>query len=169
MLKKVINKLFSRQIMMYLILGVLTTAVNWVVTFVCQRVFGLNEAGIKTTIANGIAWFCAVLFAFITNRAFVFEKTNNGFWTELVKFYGARTFTGIFETFLPDGIVLASGLGSGKFKFLAADLFGITGGVAKAITAVIVIILNYILSKVFVFKRKNGDKTVDLPEAEHLE
>ncbi len=164
MFRKLINRLFSRQIMMYLIFGVLTTAVNWIVTFVCQRVFGLNEAGLKTTIANGIAWFCAVLFAFITNRAFVFEKTNNSVWKEMLKFYGARVFTGFFETFLPDGIVLLSGLGSGKLSFLAADLIGITGGVAKAITAVIVIILNYILSKLFVFKRKNFDENDNVSE-----
>ena len=153
-MKKFIKMIFSREIIMYLIFGVATTLVNWIVTFICQKGFGLDEPGVQTTIANGIAWFCAVLFAFVTNRRFVFEKTDNTLFAELVKFYGARIFTGLFETFLPDLLYKAAGDGNGILGFLKMDLFGITGGIAKAITAVIVIVLNYILSKLVVFTKK---------------
>ena len=154
MIKKIVGKLFNREIIMYLIFGVLTTVVNWAVTFVCQKVFGLNEVGIKMTVANGIAWFCAVLFAFFTNRSFVFERTDNSFIAEMLKFYGARIFTGLFEILLPDLIVMLAGVGNGALSFLEGEFFGITGGVAKAITSVVVIVLNYVLSKLIVFRRK---------------
>ena len=163
MIKKLFSKFFNREIIMYLIFGVATTVVNWGVTFLCQRVFGLNEPGFRTSAANGIAWFVAVLFAFITNRSFVFEKTDNSMWAELVKFYAARIFTGLFETFLPDGLFALSKAGGGALSFLAADFLGLTGGIAKAITTVIVIILNYILSKLVVFtkKRKTNDNALN--------
>ena len=134
---------------------------NWGVTFLCQRVFGLNEPGFQTSAANGIAGFVAVLFAFITNRSFVFEKTDNSVWAELVKFYAARIFTGLFETFLPDGLFALSKVGGGALSFLAADFLGLTGGIAKAITTVIVIILNYILSKLVVFTKKKSTQNAE--------
>ena len=167
MFKKLFAKIFSREIIMYLIFGVATTVVNWGVTFLCQRVFGLNEPGFQTSAANGIAWFAAVLFAFITNRRFVFEKTDNSVWAELVKFYAARIFTGLFETFLPDGLFALSRAGGGALSFLAADFLGLTGGIAKAITTVIVIILNYILSKLVVFTKKRGDSKEATDEEQH--
>ena len=159
MFKKLLSRFFNREIIMYLIFGVATTVVNWGVTFLCQRVFGLDEPGIQTSAANGIAWFAAVLFAFITNRSFVFEKTDNSMWAELIKFYAARIFTGLFETFLPDGLFALSKAGGGALSFLSADFLGLTGGIAKAITTVIVIILNYILSKLVVFTKKKKTET----------
>jgi putative flippase GtrA len=159
MFKKLFSRFFNREIIMYLIFGVATTVVNWGVTFLCQRVFGLDEPGIQTSAANGIAWFAAVLFAFITNRSFVFEKTDNSIWAELIKFYAARIFTGLFETFLPDGLFALSKAGGGALSFLSADFLGLTGGIAKAITTVIVIILNYILSKLVVFTKKKKTET----------
>ena len=142
-----------KEVIMYLVFGVATTLVNWITTFICQNVFGLKEQGFQTILSNGIAWFTAVLFAFLTNRKFVFESTAGNFWIEMVKFYLARAFTGLFEIFLPDGLVFLSekvpGLG-----FLGAGFAGINGGVAKLVTSVIVIILNYILSKLVVFRKK---------------
>ena len=158
MFKKLFSRFFNREIIMYLIFGVATTVVNWGVTFLCQRVFGLDEPGIQTSAANGIAWFAAVL-AFITNRSFVFEKTDNSIWAELIKFYAARIFTGLFETFLPDGLFALSKAGGVALSFLSADFLGLTGGIAKAITTVIVIILNYILSKLVVFTKKKKTET----------
>ncbi|MCR5331768.1 MAG: GtrA family protein, partial [Lachnospiraceae bacterium] len=142
MFSKIFRKIFSREIILYAVFGAATTLVNWLVTFLCQKVLGLDEPGIKTTAANGIAWFAAVMFAFITNRRYVFERTENSFISEMIKFYLARLFTGLFEIFLPDGIVLLSKAGGSTTSFLTGDLFGVVGGVAKAITAVIVIILN---------------------------
>ena len=138
---------------MYLIFGFLTTVVNWAVTFICQKVFGLNELGIKTVIANAIAWISAVLFAFITNRKFVFESTGGSFFGEMLKFFLARAFTGLFEIFMPDALAFIAD----RVRFLSfirEPFFGITGGIAKLITSVVVIILNYVLSKLVVFRKK---------------
>lgn len=149
-----------REMIMYLIFGVLTTVVNWAATFICQKVFGLNELGIKTMIANAIAWVTAVTFAFLTNRKFVFEKTGGSFWAELVKFFLARAFTGLFEIFLPDALAAIADKVS-FLSFIREPFFGITGGIAKLITSVVVIILNYVLSKLVVFRKKKDDEVTD--------
>jgi len=157
-----------KSIIMYLIFGVLTTLVNWVVTFICQKVFGLNAQGFQTTLSNGIAWFFAVLFAFVTNRRFVFEGDKDHFFAELVKFYAARIFTGMFETFLPDLLVLLSA----KVAFLAfmgKTFLSLEGGIAKLLTSVIVIVLNYVLSKLLVFTSKSKKKAVETEEVSETE
>ncbi len=144
-----------KEVIMYLIFGVATTVVNWITTFICQKVFGLDSQGTETMVSNGIAWFVAVLFAFLTNRKFVFESTSGNFWYEMVKFYLARVFTGLFEIFLPDALVALSEAVP-AFGFLGSPFFGLTGGVAKLITTIVVIILNYVLSKLVVFRKKSG-------------
>lgn len=157
-MKEKLTGLFRKykEIIMYLIFGVATTLVNWVVTFICQKVFGLDSAGIQTTAANAIAWFCAVLFAFVTNRKYVFEGSGK-LWFELLKFYAARIFTGLFEIFLPDALV-ALGNKSNALGFLSKQFLSIQGGIAKLITCVIVIVLNYILSKLVVFRKQKINK-----------
>ncbi len=145
-----------KEVIMYLVFGVATTVVNWITTFICQKVFGLDSQGAETMAANGIAWFVAVLFAFLTNRKFVFESTSGNIWYEMLKFYLARAFTGLFEIFLPDALVaLAKAVPA--LGFLSAPFFGLTGGVAKLITTVVVIILNYVLSKLVVFRKKKTE------------
>lgn len=156
MFQKLKNLLIKyREIIMYLIFGVATTLVNWIITFICQKCFGLSDLGNETMIANGIAWFGAVLFAFITNRRFVFESTSDSFFAELLKFYAARIFTGLFEIFLPDAFA-ALGAKSEGFAFLTRPFLTIQGGIAKIITCVIVIVLNYVLSKLVVFKKNKA-------------
>ena len=145
-----------KEVIMYLVFGVATTVVNSITTFICQKVFGLDSQGAKTMAANGIAWFVAVLFAFLTNRKFVFESTSGNIWYEMLKFYLARAFTGLFEIFLPDALVaLAKAVPA--LGLLSAPFFGLTGGVAKLITTVVVIVLNYILSKLVVFRKKKTE------------
>lgn len=147
-----------KEIIMYLVFGVATTLVNWIITFLCQNLFGLNELGAQTMASNGIAWFGAVLFAFVTNRKFVFESTERSVWFEMLKFYLARLFSGLFEIFLPDALVYLS-VHVACLRFIGADFLSITGGVAKLITCVIVIVINYILSKLVVFRKtKNSQK-----------
>lgn len=152
---KKIKELFLkyREIIMYLIFGVATTLVNWIITFICQNVFGLKQIGTQTMISNAIAWFGAVLFAFITNRKYVFESTERSVWFEMLKFYLARIFSGLFEIFLPDLLVLG-GEKIAALSFLKADFLSLTGGVAKLVTCIVVIIINYILSKLVVFRKK---------------
>lgn len=128
---------------MYLIFGVSTTLVNWVVYTLL-----VVAANADVTISNGIAWFAAVTFAYFTNKLFVFESKS---WKgavlvkEIIAFFGARIASGVFEIFLP-ALLMKIGLDQA--------IFGIEGFVAKAVVSVLVIILNYVFSKLFVFRNK---------------
>lgn len=140
-----------KEIILYLVFGVATTLVNWIVYAICTKAAGLSAEGLELTISNSIAWVFAVLFAFVTNKCFVFESkcTTKGLvLQEMSKFFGARILSGIFEIGLPI-FFMAVGL---KQAF-----FGIPGGVAKVITSVVVIVMNYVLSKLVVFRKKQTD------------
>ncbi len=132
-----------REIIMYLIFGVSTTLVNWVVYTLLIKL-----ADADVTLANGIAWLAAVTFAYVTNKLYVFESKS---WAasvlvkEIVSFYGARIASGVFEIFLP-ALLIKIGLDQA--------VFGIDGFLAKAVVSVLVIVLNYIFSKLFVFRKK---------------
>ena len=140
-----IKRLFQkyREIIMYLIFGVSTTLVNWIVYTLLVSI-----ANTDVTLANGIAWFAAVIFAYITNKLYVFESKS---WKvtvlahEIISFFGARIASGVFEIFLP-ALLMKIGLDQA--------IFGIEGFAAKLVVSVLVIVLNYIFSKLFVFKNK---------------
>ena len=126
-----------RSILIYLIFGVLTTAVNYLVYIPC-----LNLLGLKASVSNVIAWCVAVLFAFLTNKPFVFESNDWSAKTvvpEFTKFVGTRVASGLMET-----VIL----------MVAVDMLGWNGVIWKLVTNVIVVILNYIGSKLLVFRRK---------------
>ena len=93
-------------------------------------------------LSNVLAWVVAVAFAYLTNKPFVFKSHDWSWavvWPELVKFVSCRIGSGVLET----GII-----------WLCVDMLGWNGVVMKLITAVLVIILNYIGSKLLVFKKK---------------
>lgn len=121
----------------YLVFGVLTTVVNYIVYLPCYNLWGFSASQ-----SNLIAWAAAVAFAFLTNKPFVFRSHD---WSpkvvipELVKFIGTRIGSGALET----GIL-----------FLAVDLAGMDGNLWKLLTSVLVVILNYIGSKLLVFRKK---------------
>lgn len=100
------------------------------------------------TLSNAIAWIIAVLFAFVTNKIFVFESKDKSLATILkegVSFIGSRAATGALEILLPTLL----------FKFgLNQSFLGIDGFWAKAFVSVLVIILNYVFSKLIVFRKK---------------
>ena len=123
------------QMFMYLVFGGLTTLVDIVSYFLLTRFFGANQ--VTATI---LAWFLAVLFAFITNRKYVFksESDKKNIFYECVSFYLSRALTGGLNLVLM--VVFVDHLGFN-------DLF------VKIIANIIVIILNYILSKFIIFKR----------------
>ena len=122
-----------REVLMYLLFGGLTTLVNILSFFI------LRKLSVSVYISNLIAWVVAVLFAFITNKLFVFEskdKSKSG--KELISFFGFR--------------ILSLGVDMGAMYLLLQVIN--TGEVfAKIFANVIVIILNYIFSKLFVFKK----------------
>lgn len=125
------------DIVTYLFFGVLTTVVNYAVYLPCYNLLGLSA-----TISNIIAWVAAVAFAYLTNKPWVFKSHD---WSmkvvlpELSKFVACRVGSGVLET----GMI-----------FVFVDLMGINGNVFKLITSVLVVILNYIGSKLLVFKNK---------------
>ena len=126
-----------REMISYVIVGVLTTVVSFLVQWVFKDVIPIN-AGIATL----IAWFCSVLFAFFANKIFVFEsKGKQRFFKELLMFYASRMFTGLLEV----GAMLIF------VERLALSYWGV-----KIIANVVILILNYVLSKFIVFKKNKG-------------
>ena len=131
-----------KEVIMYLIFGVLTTLVNWI----CYAL--LTKNGMEMNLSNCIAWLVAVLFAFITNKLFVFESKNlelKFVGQELIKFVSARLATGAIEIL---GLPLLYYLG------VKQSLFGVEGFLAKVLVSVVVVILNYVFSKLFIFRTK---------------
>jgi len=134
-IKKLVEKHWD--ILSYLFFGGLTTLVNYIVYLPCYNLLHLSAA-----VSNGIAWVAAVAFAFLTNKPFVFKSHDwspKTLWPELVKFVGCRVGSGLLET----GIL-----------FLCVDLLNWNGNVWKLVTSVLVVILNYVGSKLLVFRGK---------------
>lgn len=138
-----------KEIVDYLFFGVLTTLVSWGTFAVFSLLFGavIEDAVIISSIANALSIVCAVAFAYVTNKLWVFGSKS---WSravvlpELAKFLSARLITAIIEM---AGVPLL------VFVGLDETVFGIDGMIAKAIVSVAVIILNYVFSKLFVFKK----------------
>ncbi|MDD6095468.1 MAG: GtrA family protein [Clostridia bacterium] len=140
-MKELIKK--YKEVLMYLIFGGATTFVNWLVYVVMVKAVTDN-----LTVANAVAWVIAVSFAFVTNKLFVFESKSWKVGTaisEFVKFIAARVATGVIDIFLPS-LLFSAGLDG--------TVLGIEGAVAKAIASIVVIILNYVFSKLIVFRKK---------------
>lgn len=124
------------DILSYLFFGVLTTVVNYLVYLPCFNYLGLSAA-----VSNGISWVAAVAFAYLTNKPFVFKSMDWSMKTvipELTKFVGCR---------------VASGVGETLILFLAVDLMGWNGNIWKLVTSVLVVIVNYVASKLVVFRK----------------
>lgn len=136
MIEKIWRKFVNRESVSYIIFGVLTTLVDWLTYAVCWN------AGVDYRISTVISWLAAVLFAFVTNKLFVFQSWKfqpSYVWKELVSFVTCRAATGVFT--LVAMIVMVDGLGWNEF-------FG------KLVVSVISLVLNYVFSKLFIFKRK---------------
>lgn len=124
------------DVWIYLFFGCLTTAVSFVVYFSC-----FHYAHFSAAWSNVIAWAGAVLFAFVTNKPFVFKSHD---WScavilpELGKFVGSRLLSGLLET---------------GFLALTVDLLQFHNLTMKLIASVIVVIMNYIFSRWIVFRK----------------
>lgn len=123
----------------YLIFGALTTFLN-IATFAILNAMDVYNPDIN----NIIAWIVGVLFAYATNRAFVFESKEDNIIKEFAKFTGARVTTGLIDQAI---IMISARLTNSDLILLAV----------KVASNVIVIILNYILSKIFVFKKEKTE------------
>lgn len=146
-----------RQYVLYVVFGAMTSAVAISVYALCIILIGrplhLNETATFQTVSNGVAWGSGVLFAFFTNKKFVFEsKTENkvGFFREFFSFVSARAFTGLLEIFIPPQL--------GRLG-LNMKVFGVDNLFAKLVVGFVVIILNFVFSKFLVFRKsKNKSK-----------
>lgn len=128
----------KKKLILYVIFGGLTTVVDFAVSI---ALYGL----INHHSANVIAWVCAVIFAFIVNKIWVFQSKRHGFsavLSELAGFCGGR----VFSLLLQEGIF-----------FLAVDILSFKALPIKFVSAIVVIIVNYILSKL-IFERKNKNE-----------
>ena len=126
-----------RGLILYLVFGVLTTAINIAVYALCYRVLRLPNVP-----SNVVAWILAVLFAFVTNKLYVFESKSLERGTvlrELLSFVGARLATGLLDL---------------AVMFVGVDLLHGPDLVFKVASNIVVIILNYVFSKLIVFRKK---------------
>lgn len=125
------------DIFSYLFFGVLTTVVNYAVYLPVY-----NLAGLSASVSNMISWVAAVAFAYLTNKPFVFKSHD---WSketvipELSKFVSCRIASGAMET-----VIL----------LVTVDLLGWNGNIWKLLTQIMVMVLNYVFSKLIVFRKK---------------
>jgi len=133
-----IEKYFEKykSVISYLFFGVLTTLVN-IVTYNALY-YKLDVSNVKSNI---VAWVLAVLFAYITNKLYVFNSRSwspNYLVREIFLFFSARFITGLIDT---------------AIMYLAVDIMGQEAFVWKLLTNVIVVVLNYVASKFLIFKK----------------
>lgn len=130
-----------REIVLYLVFGVLTTLVDWCVSF------GLYQTELNLHLANTIAWTAAVLFAYVTNRVWVFESRRRGVLpiaAELVGFAGGRVATLLMQ----EGVFV-----------VFCDWLGMNEYAIKLVAAVLVVVGNYIISKLVIFRKAKRNQS----------
>jgi len=126
---------------MNLIFGGLTTVVSIVTKLMTFRIIPGKPAW-ESTVVVVVSWICAVTFAFFTNKKYVFKnetKTRHEFWKVFVSFYGART-----ATFAMEEVIF----------LIFYDWLGMSELLVTLASQVLIFVANYILSKIFVFKKK---------------
>ena len=125
------------EVITYLFFGVLSTIVNYIVYLPAYLLLGWSAA-----LSNAVAWVVAVAFAYLTNKPFVFKSND---WSrktvipELTKFVSCRVASGVAETLI---------------LLVTVDVLNWNGTIWKLITSVLVVVLNYIGSKLVVFRNK---------------
>jgi len=135
------NKLYDlmkkyKELIMYLIFGVLTTVVNYTAYLLLAPLFS------TTTIPTAIAWLLAVVFAYVTNRKFVFESKvtdRSAVLKEITAFFGARLLSGVMDV---------------AIMWVFADMLQFNDKIVKILSNVLVVIFNYIASKLVIFRKK---------------
>ncbi len=132
-----------KEIINYLIVGVLTTLVSIFTYFILSLILDINN-NILFIFANIISWICAVVFAYITNKRFVFNSAT----------FNRKEEIKLFSMFVSSRITTL--LIELIFMFLTVKVLLLNDKISKVIAQIIVIILNYIISKIFVFKKKKN-------------
>ncbi len=130
------------EIINYIIVGGLTTLVNLVVKYGLLFTVLKAEDAFELQVAIIISWIAAVSFAYVTNRIFVFKSKNKNIFKEVVSFFGARVATLLMEMFIMWFFITLLKLNTDFYVLIFTF-----------ITQVLIMVGNYILSKVFVFKK----------------
>lgn len=119
----------------YLIFGFLAFVLNYILYFLFADAVAMHYMA-----ATGLSWMLTVVFAYWTNRTFVFKSQNKeagAVWKEFISFIGARVATEVLELVL---------------MYVMVDMAGINDKIAKFVCQVLVILANYVLSKIWIFK-----------------
>lgn len=129
------------EIINYLIVGALTTLITLVTYFLFTNTFLSGKSDLDIQIANVLSWICAVIFAYFTNRKYVFKSKVKGKnqIKEITNFFGSR---------------VASLLIDMSLMFILYSIMHINDAICKLITQVVVIVMNYFLAKLIVFRKK---------------
>ena len=129
-----------KEIIRYLIVGVLTTVLSLGVYFILTNTFLNPHKKLELQLANIISWFISVLFAYITNRKYVFESKEKHIFKESLAFFSSRLATLILDMLI---------------MFLGVSILSFNDKLVKLFSQIVIIVLNYVLSKLFVFQKKD--------------
>ena len=124
-----------KEVILYLVFGVCTTLVNIIVYYVCA-----HPLAMKTVPGTCVAWAVSVLFAYITNKIWGFESRSGGFketMREMISFVSCRIATGVLDL---------------AIMYLFVDVLHLPDMWIKIASNVVVVILNYVASKLLIFK-----------------
>lgn len=125
-----------KSIILYLVFGICTTIVNIIIYYICAHMIHL-----QTISSTCIAWIFAVLFAYITNRIWVFESEANEknlIIKEVISFFSCRLATGVMDLII---------------MYVFVDIINMNDVIIKVISNIVVIVLNYVASKLVIFKK----------------
>lgn len=141
----------KKEVWDYLIVGFLTTVVAWVTYAIFAKgVFAEMEEAVRVGLANAVSWVFSVIFAYITNRIFVFHSTKTG-CREVAKEFAAFVGARLFSFGVDEGLML-----------LLVVVLHVNEILAKyVIVSIVIIVLNYILSKLLVFKKPAKEEQSD--------
>lgn len=126
-----------KEIINYLIFGVLTTGVNFIVYIITSKFLSIDN-----TISNSIAWLISVLFAYVTNKMYVFKSTSTNTKVvikELASFIGSRLISGVLFEIILFGLLV--------------NVWNYDDILAKVLISVLVVITNYVFSKIVTFRK----------------
>lgn len=131
------------EILIYLVVGVMTTIFSWVACFLVEQFWLDSSDDIQNFVINTIGWVAGVLFAYPLNRKWVFHSRNPKILKEFTGFAGSR-----LSTWILDIVIM----------WLTVNLIGMNYWIAKIfISSVIVTVLNYVFSKILIFKKKDTE------------
>lgn len=130
----------NKELINYVVVGGMTTVVSLGVYYGLVWTILDPLSAVQLQLANIFSWVAAVTFAYFANRKYVFESTNSGLFLEAVKFYISRV-----STLLLDMVIM----------FIGVTLLSFNDKIVKIAVQIIVMITNYVFSKLFVFTKEN--------------